>query len=596
MSDLSLWYERELSWFRKHAGKFAEDHPGLARSLGVSDEAVEDPDVSRLVESFALLNARLSCQLDEELPQLTDSLLRMLFPHFLRPLPCVGMMQIRPSEDIGSVQEIPRGSTFRARIDDDRFCDFRTCSPLQMLPFELADAEVEQAPFSRPAPRNCHDVGVMLRLDLAMCDNSLQFHSIGQLSRLDIHLKGELNLTQRLYDQLFSQVCCLSVFDDSGLSVVLPDVHLEPVLMSEDERVLPLSGNSFSGYQLLLEYLNYQNVFLSFRISGLDKVLSRFSGNRLSIGIYLKSMPVELSRSLSAETFQLGCVPVVNLFQRKGEPLKVDQTSLGYPLVIDTRSANAQQVFSVDSVLDISGLRPEPVPEIYGHKYFRRSSYEKGCFWHYLPADSSRSDSCPHGELALTDLNLNPVQPSQHQLSPRLTCSNADQPLELSLLHDLTCLENIAIPATPRMMGKVSPCWQPSLSQENRWVLLAHLQMNFDTLLGGEDPAAELRELLSLYNLNDHASQRRCIEAITAMVSEKVVAPLKVHGRQCYVQGTDITLTLDAARISGVSLVLFIQVLDRMMAGFAGHNSFTRLMVCLKGEPGVFYQCPRRHG
>ena len=84
MSDLSLRYERELSWFRRHAGQFANDHPGLARTLGVSDEAVEDPDVARLVESFALLNARLGCQLDEELPQLTDPLLQLLFPHFLR--------------------------------------------------------------------------------------------------------------------------------------------------------------------------------------------------------------------------------------------------------------------------------------------------------------------------------------------------------------------------------------------------------------------------------------------------------------------------------------------------------------------------------
>ncbi len=593
MSDLALHYERELSWFRKHAGQFAHEHPGLARSLGVSDESVEDPDVSRLVESFALLNARLGRQLDEELPQLTDPLLRLLFPHFLRPLPSVGMMQLKPSSDISSIKSIPAGSSFRAVIDDDRYCDFRCCSALQMLPFDLVDAEVEQAPFFLPAPRSAGKSDVMLRLDLSLCDGSLQFHSVGELSHLDIFLKGELSLTQKLYDQLFSQVCSLALFDDSGQYLRLPHTHLQPVLMTEDERILPMAGNTFPGYQLLLEYLSYQSVFLSFRVVGLEQALSRFSGNKLSLAVYLKSMPVELSRILNVENFQLGCAPVVNLFQKKGEPVKVDQTRLGYPLIIDARSSNTQEVFSVDSVLDISGLRPEPVPEIYGYKY---ASKNFSCFWQYQPAGSSRGDSSRHGELTLTDLDLNPVQPNNRQLSPRLTCSNGDQTLELSLLHSLTCLENIAVPAISRLLGKVSAPWQPRMKQSNHWALLAHLKLNFAAVLGAEDPTAELKELLSLYNLTGDASQRRCIEAISEMETRSVVAPLKIHGRQCYVQGTDIILTLDATRISGVSLLTFVQVLDRLFAGYADHNSFTRLKVCLKGEPGVFYQCPRRHG
>ena len=599
MSDLSLWYEKELSWFRRQAGQFAAEHPGLARSLGVSSEAVEDPDVARLVESVALLNARLSQQLDAELPQLTDPLLAMLFPHFLRPLPSVGMMQVAPSADMSTVQSLPAGSRFRAVIDEERYCDVKSCSTIQLLPFTVADAQVEQTPFTIPAPKPAGSPAAMLRLDLQLLDTSQSFHSVGDLDSLDIYLKGELNLSQRLYDLLFSKVKGLVLFDGSGQVVRLSKDALQPVLMMSDERILPVTGNTFPAYQLLLEYLAFQNTFLSLRITRLKDALVKFSGSSVSLGVYLDDMPVDLARTLSEDNFQLGCAPVVNVYQRRGEPIRVDHTRLAYPLVIDTRSTNCEQVFSVDSVLDISGFKPETIPEIYGQKYFTHNAAE--CYWHYQPAYTPGGDSTEHGELSLTNLNLDPFKPSAsseltHQLSPRLTCTNGEQPLELGVQHPLSCLESVALPGKAQLLGKMSAPWQPESGHTNRWALLAHLQMNFAALLDGDNPAAQLKELLSLYNLTGHAGQRRCIEAITAVDVETLVAPMKVKGRQCTLQGSDITLTLDSDRISGVAVMAFVQVLDRLFAGFASHNSFTRLKICLKGEPGVFYQCPRRQG
>ena len=588
MSDLSLWYEQELTWFRKYAGQFASDHPGLARSLGISDEAVEDPDVARLVESVALLNARMSSRLNEELPQLTDALLEILFPHFLRPLPSIAVMQLPPGDEVNSIQTVPAGSRFRAAIDEERQCEFRTCCDAQLLPFKVSNAQAEFAPFSVPPARHMGHVDAMLRLDFTLCDDSLQFYSIGDLSRLDIFLKGETNLIQRLYDQLFSSISGMVLFDDSGLEIRLPKEALQPVLMDQDERILPLSGNTFPGYQLLLEYMSWQQLFLSLRITDLDGLIAQFNSNSLSIGFYLESMPVELGRALSVDTFQVGCVPIVNLFPKKAEPICIDYTRLGYPLVIDARSDNKMELFSVDSVVDITGINPEPVPEIYGYKYHQP---ESNSFWHYKSNHSS-----DHGELSLTDLDLNPELPEIRQLSPELTCSNGDQPLELHLLQSLSCQENIAIPVVPRLLCKASAPWKPERRQANRWALLAHLKLNFEALLGSANPALELKEILSLYNLANSSSQRTFIDAIDNVECQPQVAPIKVRGRQCFVQGTDITLTLDGSRISGVSVMAFVQVLDQLFSGYAGYNSFTRLKVCMKGESGVYYQCQRRQG
>src|SRR5437773_1895494 len=56
-------------------------------------ETSSDPDVERLLEGFAFLTARLRQKLENELPELTHSLLELLWPHYLRPIPSMTIVQ-----------------------------------------------------------------------------------------------------------------------------------------------------------------------------------------------------------------------------------------------------------------------------------------------------------------------------------------------------------------------------------------------------------------------------------------------------------------------------------------------------------------------
>src|SRR6516162_1923540 len=87
---LLLYYERELLFIRQMAKEFAEQHPAIANRLGVE---TDDPHVERLIQAFAFLTARVHNKIDDEFPELTNSLLGVLYPHYLAPIPSMSIVQ-----------------------------------------------------------------------------------------------------------------------------------------------------------------------------------------------------------------------------------------------------------------------------------------------------------------------------------------------------------------------------------------------------------------------------------------------------------------------------------------------------------------------
>ena len=93
------YYEQELLFVRQMAGEFAREHPKIARRLALDsegNEACPDPFVERLLEGFAFLSARINLKLDAEFPRFTQALLETVFPHFLAPLPSLGIVRFQP--------------------------------------------------------------------------------------------------------------------------------------------------------------------------------------------------------------------------------------------------------------------------------------------------------------------------------------------------------------------------------------------------------------------------------------------------------------------------------------------------------------------
>src|SRR5690625_3301640 len=97
--ELLSYYEKELAFIRQMGAEFARENPKIASRLGINVDTIEDPHVSRLVESFAYLNARIHHKLDDDFPEISDALLTVLFPHYQRPIPSMSIVQFAPDDE-----------------------------------------------------------------------------------------------------------------------------------------------------------------------------------------------------------------------------------------------------------------------------------------------------------------------------------------------------------------------------------------------------------------------------------------------------------------------------------------------------------------
>ena len=86
----------EMRYLREAGKEFAEAFPDRASQLNLDKAGARDPYVERLFEGFAFLMGRLREKLDDDLPELTEGLVSLLWPHYLRTIPSLSIVELSP--------------------------------------------------------------------------------------------------------------------------------------------------------------------------------------------------------------------------------------------------------------------------------------------------------------------------------------------------------------------------------------------------------------------------------------------------------------------------------------------------------------------
>src|SRR5947209_8670852 len=187
-ASLYHYYERELLFIRQLAQEFAKQYPAAAGRLLLEANRSVDPHVERLIEAFALLAGRIHHKLDDEFPELTDALLDVLYPHYLAPIPSLGVVQFVADPARTPLLEgfrIDRHSRLRTRPVGDLPCKYRTAYPVTLWPVVLTGARLQPPPF--PADfRPPRGTAAALRLQLE-CQAGATFSKL-KLQTLRFHL------------------------------------------------------------------------------------------------------------------------------------------------------------------------------------------------------------------------------------------------------------------------------------------------------------------------------------------------------------------------------------------------------------------------
>ncbi len=152
MSDTLLpYYDRELAAIKRLAAEFAETHPKIAGRLRLSADAVDDPHVARLLEGVAFLAGRVHHRLDDEFPELTDSLLGLLYPHYLAPIPSCMVAQLDCQPDLHAAFEAAAGVIFDTEPVHGETLRYRSTSSVTLWPIDVENVRLSGLPIVAPA-------------------------------------------------------------------------------------------------------------------------------------------------------------------------------------------------------------------------------------------------------------------------------------------------------------------------------------------------------------------------------------------------------------------------------------------------------------
>ncbi len=600
--ELLPYYERELTFIRQMAAEFSEKYPAVAGRLLLEPNTCEDPHVERLIEAFALLAGRVHRKLDDEFPEITESYLEVLYPHYLRPIPSMGVAQFRvdPGQStFARAVDIPRGTPLHAQSHDDELCSFRTGYDVKLWPLRVTDASVSASSLFRSATAE-KDAAAVIRIELE-CLGNLHLSQL-PIGSLRFYLNGETAAVQALYELLFLDTLRITVRAlgrGATAQAVLPNTALRQVGFTSEEAILPYGDRSFLGYRLLQEYFAFPEKFLFFDIAGLELLSLKDFGSTFEILIQLRggideNRMIALEQSVDANTFQLGCAPVINLFERIAEPIRITQAKTEYRIVPDQHRQTSTEVYSVDRVCSLSAYQEDP--KVYEPFYSLSHAAEKTQkqFWSAHRRDSFRkNDNGTEVYLSLVDLGCQPALPAVEMLTVRVTCTNRDQASRLKISDEFSEVEAEGVPLVEtRFVRKPTQAARPPLRRGLQWRLISHLSLNHLSIV--EKGREALQEILRLYDFGGAPSIRKQIAGILVLESKPAVARITSSTGVTFCRGTEVAIELDELEFAGGSVFLLASILEQFFGLYSALNSFSRLTA--KTSKGVLKRWPPRAG
>jgi type VI secretion system protein ImpG len=613
--QLKEYYEEELRFLRRLGAEFAKQHEEIADGLRLEPNRCDDPHVERLLEGFAFLAARVHRRIDDDLTEISQSLLTLVYPHYLKPIPSMSVVEFQPDPDQGAPSSgflIESGRSLVAPPTKGVRCRFKTCYETTLWPLEVAEAQW-QAPHELDLGGSARDLTAVLRLRLK-CHGDLTFQDFEGLETLRFFLNGDLSLVSALYELLDNS--CTGILlrseDDTGGSSTtkLPKGSLVPVGFGEDEGMLPYPRRSFLGYRLLQEYFTFPYKFFFFDLTGLDRLPSVTQGNTAEV-IFLIG-PFEdpdrdqaLGRFVNRETIRLGCSPVVNLFEGESEPVRLNQKRTEYTLRARGSKEFPPEIFSVDELCAVTPSAPRRIPFAPFFSYRNRQTGEGGgMFWHERRhASSWIPGGATDVSIAYVDQAGSTVYPEFPSASAQLTCFNGRLPSMLSMGSEKGDLDleggGAPLRATVALMHPTEPI-PPPLDGSIHWRLISQLSLNYLSLVGEDSPemsqgqpipegakprsGAPLRELLRLYNFGDSSTGEKHIQGVFAVNSEPWYARVRSDQGLSFARGRRIFIDLDEEHFSGGGIYLFASVLERFLALYASMNSFSALVARVRSK------------
>lgn len=573
-------YQNELEFIRNNGAKFAKSHPKLASQLDAKPDRVVDPHMARLVEGIAFANARIQHKLSEEASTVHDTLFGILDPNTLAPMPAMSIVQFKIADDATEAPFIPADTTLVSEPVAGRVCQFKTRYPVQLLPLAVNRAEIfkpeQGGSLKYCATQHISALHITLVNTNEKCETPLS-----ALDQLRFFINAPAQYAYALYCLLFQHTLSIAIAsspEDPNPIEITPKSCLRPVGFDQDNSMLLSNPRSFNGCHLLSDFFVFPEKFLFFELTGLAEAIKEKLRVKQSIELYFlfdQSNPV-LEKNINPGFFELGCTPIVNLFEQVSEPFLLDGTRVEYPLIPDYRhTPSTIEIFSINKVMagSTDGAESKEYLPFYSHKANGQGDY------YHVTRKRADEDSYPtHGaDVFLSFTHAHQELSLPIVISAQLLCTNGNLPAELPFGSSAPGLKfkhlQINGVNSIKCITTMTSSYHPAIHKEGKLRAIAALGLNHLNPESSND-IEHLRGLLTLYSYDQITD-----EVLNGLLSINSKPALLTEELGNLRQGNEITLQVDESKFNHDSLYLFGSILNHFFALQSTLNLATRLTI-----------------
>ncbi|NDL64193.1 type VI secretion system baseplate subunit TssF [Acerihabitans arboris] len=571
MDDLTLrYFDAEMRYLREAAKEFAQTHPDRAAALDLDKAGTPDPYVERLFEGFAFSVGRLREKIDDDLPEFTEGLVSQLWPHYLRTIPSLAVVELLPEVAAMKMAEaVPAGLEVYSQPvgPKNTVCQYRTTRETVLNPLKIARVMMTTEPDGRS----------MLRIRFAC--GGLGDRPEVNLHRLSLYLAAHAPVSSALHLMLTRRQAAIYLRPAGQADRSRIDGWFSPAGFDADDRLWPQGESAFSGYQLLLEYFTFREKFMFLHLNGLERVTLPPGISHFDLEVVF-STPWQSDLPVTDDDLRLHCVPVINLFTLEADPLVISGLESEYLLRPRRLQDGHTEIYSVDNVTGSQrtgdaayapftsfrhqgGMQRRHAPERYYHTRVRRGVTGLHDTWLILG-----------GRLWDAERGV------EHEtLSLRVTGTNGQLPrraLQSTLLD--RCEQILRTPLEVRNLCKPTLPAYPPAEDRFHWRVLSHLGTSFLNMM---DSAEVLRGTLELYNWQGDELNNRRLDAILEVRHHQI----QRFEKGFLLRGIDIEVTLDGNGFTGEGdTYLFGEMLNRFFTLYADIHLFNQLSLIVQPE------------
>jgi type VI secretion system protein ImpG len=198
--------------------------------LDLDKAGTPDPYVERLFEGFAFSMGRLREKIDDDLPELTEGLVSMLWPHYLRTIPSLSVVAFTPVLQAVKMAEVmPAGLEVYSRPvgPKNTVCRYRTTRDVMLNPLNISGVTMTTEPDGRS----------LLRMRFACSTQADWSHA--DLSHLSLYLGADAPVSSQLHLMLTRRQAALYMRLPGQTDRIRLDGYFSPGGFAEEDGLWP---------------------------------------------------------------------------------------------------------------------------------------------------------------------------------------------------------------------------------------------------------------------------------------------------------------------------------------------------------------------